>query len=1029
MEVDAMGRRLIWVSCQVLLTLTVVTVANAQLGFGKSFNPGTIGPGSTTTLQFDISNVETGFPVTAMAFTDTLPAGMEIATPSGAASTCGGVLDAPDGGTTISFGEGEVGLDSECSITVNVTSSTVGMHSNVTGDLTSSAGNSGGASATLTVDGGRPGFVKSFVPSSIPAGGTSVLTLTVDNSVNGAGADNLSFTDPLPAGMVVATPANASTDCTGGQFPVTLTAVPGTSVISMFGGFVGAESTCTVTVDVTAELPGEYVNTTFELTNGFSTAVVPSGFATALLDIPINFLIKSFTDDPVAPGSTVTLEFSINNPDRTSAASNISFTDDLDATLPGLVATGLPRADVCGAGSQLLGADVVGLVGGRVPPGGSCNFDVTLQVPAEAPSGAFENTTSEITAIIGGAAVIGNSATDTLIVRTAPRLTKTFLDDPVASGDTVKLGFTIQNTSSISSTFDIAFDDNLDAVFPGLRANGLPLNDVCGDGSTITTAFFPFEQQGFSLTGGTLAAGGSCTFDVDLQVPAAIPSGTYVNTTSVVTAMVGETLMEGLPATDFLEVVGPPTLIKSFTDDPVVPGSTVSLEFSLTYGAESPGDSSGIAFTDDLTNTLPGLLAITPLPLVNVCGAGSQLGGTATNLTFTGGSLSPGTSCTFAVTLEVPAQTQSGNYTNTTSNVTAGVLGLGVTGNAATDVLEVAALSLAKSFTDDPVLPGGTVTLEFTLQNQSPNASATNISFSDSLSSTLSGLVAINPTQNDVCGQGSQLTGTSFLFFTGGSLGPGESCTFAATLSVPAAAEAGDYPNTTSQVTASIDGIGAVVNGAADRLSVILPLEIFKSFTDDPVSPGDTATLEFTLTNAHPLEGATDLAFSDDLEATLSGLVAVGLPLSDVCGAGSQLTGTAFLDFSGGSLGPGGSCTFSIPVEVPADAPSATAFTNTTSDVTGVVSDIQTSGDPATDELQIEICLAPDGENVTLQDDTVLDTQSFEVCKTIEVGPNYEVIGPQGFLTLRAGHAVIFRNGASVGIDGRLIVGLLGAPE
>jgi hypothetical protein len=51
-----------------------------------------------------------------------------------------------------------------------------------------------------------------------------------------------------------------------------------------------------------------------------------------------------------------------------------------------------------------------------------------------------------------------------------------------------------------------------------------------------------------------------------------------------------------------------------------------------------------------------------------------------------------------------------------------------------------------------------------------------------------------------------------------------------------------------------------------------------------------------------------------------------------------------------------------------------------------------------------------------------LDTQVFEACDTIEVGPNYQVSGPNGNLTLRAGKVVVFGDGASVGTDGQLIV-------
>ncbi len=72
--------------------------------------------------------------------------------------------------------------------------------------------------------------------------------------------------------------------------------------------------------------------------------------------------------------------------------------------------------------------------------------------------------------------------------------------------------------------------------------------------------------------------------------------------------------------------------------------------------------------------------------------------------------------------------------------------------------------------------------------------------------------------------------------------------------------------------------------------------------------------------------------------------------------------------------------------------------------------------------VQDPLCTASNGENLMLTDDTVLNTQVFEVCDTIEVGLNYQVAGPNGDLTLRAGIAVIFSDGASVGLDGQLTV-------
>ena len=50
-------------------------------------------------------------------------------------------------------------------------------------------------------------------------------------------------------------------------------------------------------------------------------------------------LTKEFTDDPVAPGEIVTLEFTLTNLDRTAGALDIAFEDDLGAALPGLILT------------------------------------------------------------------------------------------------------------------------------------------------------------------------------------------------------------------------------------------------------------------------------------------------------------------------------------------------------------------------------------------------------------------------------------------------------------------------------------------------------------------------------------------------------------------------------------------------------------------------------------------------------------------------------------------------------------------
>jgi hypothetical protein len=928
-----------------LFGATTTVQAQQEVSFGKAFVPNIIGPGSVTTLLFNITNYDSATPLTNLAFTDTLPSGVFIATPANATTTCDSVLDAPDGGSTISFSADRLGPSSTCLIAVDVTSSAFGVHTNTSGHLTADSDDYGYATANLAVDQMIPGFSKSFSPSSIPPAGTSTLTFIIDNTASQVGQSSLSFADYLPPGMVIATPTNAFTDC--GEAPV-LTAASGTNYIIFEDGYVGGFSSCSVSVDVTVSDFGEYVNSSGILAGQMDVAAWTGGRATAVLDASRKFLLKSFTDDPVMPGDTVSLEFTLTNLDRTNDATDISFSDDLDDTLAGLEAIGLPLADPCGAGSQLAGTSALAFTGGSLLPQASCTFSVTLQVPVAASTGAYTNTTSIITAQVGGDIAVYDPATDHLLVSSAPLLTKTFVNDPVAPGDTVTLTFSITNVNPVSYAYNIAFIDELTTFFPFPVTVGLPSDNFCGDASSIELVSLGTDRQGLSMTGGNLAAGASCNFSVTLQVPVGIAGGVYVNTTGDITAVFDGEPVSGLPATDELTVVAAPDLHKTF-DDPVIPGDVVTLTFSISHDDLAPGDATDIAFSDDLSAVLPGLTA-TNLPLNDVCGAGSLLSG-ATNLSFTGGSLAPGETCVFSVTLQTPLDAISGIFTNQTSNVTANVLGLATMGNPAQDNLTVSGLALSKTFVGDPVIPGDTVILEFVLVNASTVHSATTIYFTDDLESVLSGLTATDLPQTGVCGPGSQITGTTSLTFQGGSLDQGQACTFSATLQVPPGAASGTYNNVTGVFSATIDGTPATLANAADQLTVSADWLLFsKSFSDGPVAPGDTVSLEFTLTNLHATQSVMDVAFTDDLDAVLPGLAAIGLPENDVCGAGSQITGTSELALTGGDLEPGASCMFSVTLQTPAGAAFG-AYNNTTSDATGAIGGLGVRGDPALDEL------------------------------------------------------------------------------
>ena len=103
-------------------------------------------------------------------------------------------------------------------------------------------------SATLT---DLPGasLSKAFLPNSIPAGGSSALTITIKNTGN-TPLTGMGLKDTLPSGLIIANPSGAITNCNDTSTP-TLTAVPGTALIQLASGSMPGSTTCTVQVNVT----------------------------------------------------------------------------------------------------------------------------------------------------------------------------------------------------------------------------------------------------------------------------------------------------------------------------------------------------------------------------------------------------------------------------------------------------------------------------------------------------------------------------------------------------------------------------------------------------------------------------------------------------------------------------------------------------------------------------------------------------------------------------------------------------------
>jgi hypothetical protein len=113
-----------------------------------------VGDSTGTALSITVANPNATTALSAVAFTDTLPAGLTIDNPTGESSTCAapGVVTANPGGTTISLTGGSLKAATSCTISASVVASQTGALSNNTGPVSSSAGSSAaGDIETLTV--------------------------------------------------------------------------------------------------------------------------------------------------------------------------------------------------------------------------------------------------------------------------------------------------------------------------------------------------------------------------------------------------------------------------------------------------------------------------------------------------------------------------------------------------------------------------------------------------------------------------------------------------------------------------------------------------------------------------------------------------------------------------------------------------------------------------------------------------------------------------------------------------------------
>jgi uncharacterized repeat protein (TIGR01451 family) len=868
---------------------TAVLTVVAPPSIAKVFNPTTIALNGTTTLTFTITNPAANTVAeNGVAFTDTLPAGLVVATPNGLSNTCGGTATATAGSTSISLTTGSIGINTSCTVVVNVTGTASGNYTNTTGAVTSTNGGTGNtATANLTVA-APPTITKSFNPTSIPVNTNSTLSFTISNPNTNVALSGVAFTDTLPAGVVVATPNGLTGSCGSG----TITATAGSGSISLSGGTLTASpaagSSCTFSVNVTGTTAGLKNNSVQVTSTEGGNGNTSNASLTVVGPATIS---KSFNPTSIALNATSTLSFTITNANTASALSGVGFTDNLPA---GVVVAATPNiTGSCGAGTitATAGSSTITLSGGTLTAspaaGSSCTFSVSVTGTT---AGSKSNTTTAVTSTEGGTGTTSNTAVLTVVA--PPSIAKVFNPTVISLNATTTLTFTITNPAANTvAEAGVAFSDTLPTGLVVATPNGL--SNTCGGAATATAG-----STSISLTAASIAVNTSCTVVVNVTGTA---SGNYTNTTGAVTSTNGGT---GNTATANLTVASPPTITKNFGAASIPRNSNTTLTFVIANPNTNTG-LTGVAFTD----TLPaGLQVATPNGLTGSCGSGTitAVAGSG-SVSLSGGTLTASPAAGSSCTITVNVTGVTAGVQNNSVQVTSTEGGTGNTSNASVTV--VAPPVIIKAFGAASIPLNGTTTLQFTIQNQNTTTTLTGVGFSDTLPA---GLIISTPNGlagNTCTGTLTATQNTNVISLSGASINQSTSCTF--TINVTGTT-AGTQTNTTGNVTSTEGGTGGT---ATASVTVVAPPSIVKAFGATAISLNGTTTLTFTITNpAGNTVAENGVAFTDTLPTGL--VVATPNGLSNTCGGAATATaGSTSISLAGGTIAtPGSTCTVVVNV-------------------------------------------------------------------------------------------------------------------
>jgi len=217
----------------------LATVPVALPTVAKSFTPATVGQGATSVLTITLSN-PASVQQRGAAFTDTHPANLVNAATPAAATTCGGTVTAAAGGSSVALSGGTIPASGSCTVTVTVTSATVGTYVNTIaagGLLTVIGANTAAATATLTV---TAPSLKGMVFEDVNYGGGAGRSAASSSGVGRSGAQVELYTSAGVYSTFTTTDASGNYSFTGLAAGTYYVRVVNSSVTSSRSGYTAS---------------------------------------------------------------------------------------------------------------------------------------------------------------------------------------------------------------------------------------------------------------------------------------------------------------------------------------------------------------------------------------------------------------------------------------------------------------------------------------------------------------------------------------------------------------------------------------------------------------------------------------------------------------------------------------------------------------------------------------------------------------------------------------------------------------------